>query len=98
MSGPTMAGSKTQPLAKCQLSRAPRMVLSMLITPFREPKTFESSVSRRCITSLSTTQVQRADHTQEIEKTEGVGRKAACGFGEIGGNCDFTSPQKKRPS
>src|SRR5713101_6330539 len=30
----SMAGSKTQPLAKCQLSsRAPRMVLSMLITP-----------------------------------------------------------------
>src|ERR1700747_1323223 len=75
MSGPTMAGSKTQPLAKCQLSRAPRIVLSMLITPFREPKTFESSVSRRCITSLSTTQVQSADHTQEIEKTEEVRRK-----------------------
>jgi hypothetical protein len=29
-----MAGSKIQPLAKCQLSRAPRIVLSMLITPF----------------------------------------------------------------
>jgi hypothetical protein len=29
-----MAGAKTQPFAKCQLSRAPRMVLSILITPF----------------------------------------------------------------
>jgi hypothetical protein len=35
--------------------------------------------------------VQEADHPQEIEKTEEEGRKAACGFGEIGGNCDFTS-------
>jgi len=41
--------------------------------------------------------VQEADHTQEIEKTEEEGRKAACGFGEIGENCDFTSP-RKRPS
>jgi hypothetical protein len=42
-------------------------------------------------------QVQEADHPQEIEKTEEEGREAACGFGEIGENCDFTSPQK-RPS
>jgi hypothetical protein len=28
--------------------------------------------------------VQEADHSQEIEKTEEEGRKAACGFGEIG--------------
>jgi hypothetical protein len=28
--------------------------------------------------------VQEADHSQEIEKTEEDGRKAACGFGEIG--------------
>jgi hypothetical protein len=41
--------------------------------------------------------MQEADHPQEIEKAEEEGRKAACGFGEIGGNCDFTSPQK-RPS
>jgi hypothetical protein len=41
--------------------------------------------------------VQEAGHPQEIEKTEEEGRKAACGFGEIGGNCDFTSSQK-RPS
>jgi hypothetical protein len=39
--------------------------------------------------------VQEAVHPQEIEKTEEEGRKAACGFGEIGENCDFTSPQKK---
>jgi hypothetical protein len=41
--------------------------------------------------------VQEAGHPQEIEKTEEEGLKAACGFGEIGGNCDFTSSQK-RPS
>ena len=35
--------------------------------------------------------MQEADHSQEIEKTEEEGRKAACGFGEIGENCDFTS-------
>src|ERR1700676_1618196 len=34
MSGPTMAGSKTHPLAKCQLSRAPRMLVSMLVKSF----------------------------------------------------------------
>src|SRR5580692_8391517 len=46
MSGPTMAGSKTQPLAKCQLSRAPRMVLSMLVISFmRSENIIESSVS-----------------------------------------------------
>jgi hypothetical protein len=39
--------------------------------------------------------VQEADHPQEIEKTEKEGRKAACGFGEIGENCDFTSPRAK---
>jgi hypothetical protein len=38
--------------------------------------------------------VQEADHSQEIEKTEAEGRKAACGFGEIGENCDFTSLRK----
>ena len=42
-------------------------------------------------------QVQDADHPQEIERTEEEGRKAGCGFGEIGENCDFTSP-RKRPS
>jgi hypothetical protein len=36
--------------------------------------------------------VQEAGHPQEIEKTEEEGREAACGFGEIGENCDFTSP------
>jgi hypothetical protein len=35
--------------------------------------------------------VQEVDHSQAIEKTEEEGRKAACGFGEIGENCDFTS-------
>jgi hypothetical protein len=39
--------------------------------------------------------VQEADHTQEIEKTEEERRKAACGFGEIGENCDFTSSWKQ---
>jgi hypothetical protein len=29
--GPTMAGSKTQPPAKCQLRRAPRMLVSMVM-------------------------------------------------------------------
>jgi hypothetical protein len=38
--------------------------------------------------------VQEAGHPQEIEKTEEEGRKAACGFGEIGENCGFTGPQK----
>jgi hypothetical protein len=42
-------------------------------------------------------QVQEADHPQEIEKTEEEGRKAVCGFGEIGENCDFTNPGE-RPS
>jgi hypothetical protein len=40
-------------------------------------------------------QVQPADHPQEIEKTEEEGRKAACAFGEIGDNCDFTSARKR---
>jgi hypothetical protein len=35
--------------------------------------------------------VQEVGHSQAIEKTEEEGRKAACGFGEIGENCDFTS-------
>jgi hypothetical protein len=39
---------------------------------------------------LSALQVQGADHSQKIEKTEEGGRIAACGFGEIGENCDFT--------
>jgi hypothetical protein len=39
--------------------------------------------------------VQEADHSQEIEKTEEEGREAACGFGEIGENCDFTSARKR---
>jgi hypothetical protein len=33
--------------------------------------------------------VQEAGHQQQIETTE-EGREAACGFGEIGENCDFT--------
>src|SRR5216683_6547087 len=94
----SMAGSKTQPLAKCQLSRAPRMVLSMLVISFvRSENMIDSSVSRRHVTFSQQLQVQEADHLQEIEKTEEEGRKAAGGFGEIGGNCDFTSPWK-RPS
>jgi hypothetical protein len=39
--------------------------------------------------------VQEAGHSQEIEKTEEEGRKAACGFGENGENCDFTSPRER---
>jgi hypothetical protein len=35
--------------------------------------------------------VQEVCHSQAIEKTEEEGRKAACGFGEFGENCDFTS-------
>src|SRR6266478_202830 len=98
MSGPTMAGSKTQPLAKCQLSRAPRMLVSMLVNSFlRSENINESPVSRRYVTLSQQLQGQKADHLQEIEKTEEEGRKAACGFGEIGENCDFTSP-RKRPS
>src|SRR6266478_6924461 len=98
MSGPTMAGSKTQPLAKCQLSRAPRIVLSMLVNSFlRSENIIESSVSRRHVTFSQQLQVQEADHSQEIEKTEKEGQKADCEFGEIGGNCDFTRP-RKRPS
>jgi hypothetical protein len=39
--------------------------------------------------------VQEADHPQKIEKTEEEVRKAACEFGEIGENCDFTSSRKR---
>jgi hypothetical protein len=39
--------------------------------------------------------VQVADHSQEIEKTDEEGRKAAGGFGENGENCDFTISQKR---
>jgi hypothetical protein len=39
--------------------------------------------------------VQEAGHSQEIEKTEEEGRKAAREFGEFGENCDFTSPRKR---
>ena len=35
-------------------------------------------------------EVQEADHSQEIEKREEVGREAARGFREIRGNRDFT--------
>jgi|SRR5580700_10729377 hypothetical protein len=95
MSGPTMAGSKTQPLAKCQLSRAPRIVLSMLANSFLiSENIIESSVSRRHVTFSQQLQMQDADHSQEIEKAEAEGRKGVCGFGEIGGNCDFTSHRK----
>jgi hypothetical protein len=38
--------------------------------------------------------VQEAYHSQETEKAEEEGRKAARGFGEIRENCDFTSPRK----
>jgi hypothetical protein len=55
----------------------------------------ESSVSRQPVTFSQQLQVQEADHPQGIEKAEEERPKAACGFGEIGGNCDFTSPQKK---
>src|ERR1700720_3137759 len=34
LSDPTMHGSKTHPLAKCQLRRVPRMLVSMLIDSF----------------------------------------------------------------
>jgi hypothetical protein len=34
--------------------------------------------------------MQEAGHPQEIERTEEERREAACGFGEIGENCDFT--------
>src|SRR5260370_25371593 len=98
MSGPTMAGSKTQPLAKCQLSRAPRVVLSMLVISFvRSENMIETSVSRRPVTFSQQLQEQEADHRQEIEKTEEQERKAPGRFGDIGGNCDFNSP-RIRPS
>jgi hypothetical protein len=70
----------------------------MLVKSFlRTENIIESSVSRRYERLSQQLQVQAADHPQEIEKAEEEGRKAACGFGEIGENCDFTSPQK-RPS
>jgi hypothetical protein len=98
MSGPTMAGSKAQPLARCQLSRAPRMLVSMLVTSFlRSGNIVESSVSRRYVTLSRQLQRQEADLPQEIEKTEEEGLKATRGFGEIRENCDFTSP-RIRPS
>jgi hypothetical protein len=34
LSDPTMHGSKTHPLAKCQLRRVPMMLVSMLIDSF----------------------------------------------------------------
>jgi len=70
----------------------------MLVNSFlRSENIIESPVSRRYVTLSQQLQGQKADHLQEIEKTEEEGRKAACGFGEIGENCDFTSP-RKRPS
>jgi hypothetical protein len=39
--------------------------------------------------------VQESGHSQEVEKTEEEGRKVACGFGEIGETCDFTSFRKR---
>jgi hypothetical protein len=39
--------------------------------------------------------VQEAGHPQEIERTEEERREAACGFGEIGENGDFTSPRER---
>jgi hypothetical protein len=39
--------------------------------------------------------MQEAGHQQEIEKAEEDGRKAACGFGEIRENCDFTNPGER---
>ena len=40
-------------------------------------------------------QGQAADHPQEIERAEEEEGKAVYGFGEIGENCDFTSPRKR---
>jgi hypothetical protein len=80
------------------LSLRLRMLVTKLVNSFlRSENVIESSVSRRHVMFSQQLQVQEADHSQGIEKTEEEGRKAACGFGEIGGNCDFTSPQK-RPS
>jgi hypothetical protein len=70
----------------------------MLVNSFlKSENVIESSVSRRHVMLSQQLQVQEADHPQEIEKTEEEGWKTACGFGEIGENCDFTSP-RKRPS
>ena len=67
----------------------------MLVNSFlRSENIIESPVSRRYVTLSQQLQGQKADHLQEIEKTEEEGRKAACGFGEIGENCDFTSSWK----
>jgi len=57
----------------------------------------ESPVSRRHVRFSQLLQVQEADQTQENEKAEEEERKAVCGLGEIGENCDFTNP-RKRPS
>jgi hypothetical protein len=46
--GPDDGRFEDQPLAKCQLSRAPRMLVSMLVISFlRSENIIESSVSRR---------------------------------------------------
>src|SRR5260221_9310266 len=76
MSGPTMAGSKPQPLAKCQLSRGRRMLVSMLVNSFlRCENIIEASVSRRYVALSQQLQVQEADHSQEIEKKKEEGGK-----------------------
>src|ERR1700732_4858736 len=62
--------------------------LAMASLLFRFVKRMVSPLSQQL-------QVQEAGHPQEIEKTEEEGRRAACGFGEIGENCDFTSPRKR---
>ena len=60
----SMVGSKTEQLEKCQLSRASRMGLSMLVIAFqRSENMIESSVSRRHVTFAQQLQVQEADHS-----------------------------------
>ena len=67
----------------------------MLVNSFlRSENIIELPVSRRYVTLSQQLQAQEADQPQEIEKTEEEGRKAVCGFGEIGENYDFTNPRK----
>src|ERR1700730_2736445 len=77
-------------------SRSAEILFVLIFIPLTKSK-LRMSVLRRHVTFSRQLQVQEADHSQEAEKAEEEGRKAACGFGEIGENCDFTSP-RKRPS
>src|ERR1700730_18972919 len=75
-------------------SRSAEILFVLIFIPLTKSK-LRMSVLRRHVTFSRQLQVQEADHSQEAEKAEEEGRKAACGFGEIGENCDFTSPRQR---